>query len=60
VKSIDNMLSSNCSFLSQRILIRDFVSGREIIKGIADTERDKLRNIQTLAIKLNPKNLNIT
>jgi len=54
------MLSSNCSFLSQRILIRDFVSGREIIKGIADTERDKLRNIQTLAIKLNPKNLNIT
>ena len=30
-------------------------TGREIIKGIADIEGDKLRNIQTLAIKLNPK-----
>ena len=30
-------------------------TGREIIKGIADVEGDKLRNVQTLAIKLNPK-----
>jgi len=30
-------------------------TGREIIKGIADIEGDKLRNVQTLALKLNPK-----
>jgi len=30
-------------------------TGREIIKGIADVEGDKIRNIQTLAIRLNLK-----
>lgn len=30
-------------------------TGREIVKGIADIEGDRLRNIQTLAIKFNPK-----
>ncbi len=30
-------------------------TGREIIKGIADIEGDKLRGIETLALKFNPK-----